>query len=262
MADWGLVETPANASASVGWNYFMSGISDDVADMKLQSMKIKITNLGVTARLALFAGGVVGDMTTAVLIEDLGTGVTSGTDVDGYLVIPSTTNPDIPQNSRLWVGMKTNSAWGKNGAAPIDDITEVRRYFNSSDLDPLVPFTSSPPSNGDAYTSRVWAVSLNYEIAPSGPTLASPDSVTEATQATVTGTELTSFGTFSLQTSDEGSTIVQDSWLASSDVEGTFTPESGANLCTIGNPVAGVPMQPTLSAVGVTIEQIQMKGST
>ena len=93
--------------------------------------------------------------------------------------------------------------------------------------------------------------------APSGPTITGPDTVTEGSATAVTGTGFDSVVSFALQTSSLLYGLVQTTWSNSDDSNGSFTPNSGYDDASAGSPSAGLPMTPTITAAGVTVEQVQ-----
>ncbi len=126
--------------------------------------------------------------------------------------------------------------------------------------------TNVSAENGGVLTDLIgvtrgatWDGGATEYDAPSALVLSGPDTATEGIVANVTGTELGTVTTFSLQTDDTTHSLIQNTWVASSAIAGTFTAESGVNDATPGSPASGVPMEPTVSAAGVTLYQIQMK---
>lgn len=110
--------------------------------------------------------------------------------------------------------------------------------------------------SGDATTEADRpTLEVTYTLA-AGLLLNGPDSYTEGVADQAEGQSLNTVTTLRLQTDDEAFTVNQSMGTQTSATI-DFTPNIGVTDATPGSPANGVPMEPTISATGITSYQAQ-----
>jgi hypothetical protein len=252
MSEWGLT-SGGSGTANSDYNYYQGGISPNVDDLQLDSFDLRINSAATDYRAAVYVGGLTSDMSGAVLLEDLG--VQTSVNAGDVLNFPSATNPAIPKNTLIWLAFKADftGLWRIGSGAPQDDITVVRRYFNTGDRVPSVAFETNPPAAGDAYTASVWDTVINYSVSVSGPTLTGPDTTTVGDEREAAGTNLDTVTTAGLKVESSYSlSLTIDAQTAT-----TLTQTDDIGTPTLGSPVDSLPVTADTLAAGTTVWQIQ-----
>jgi len=91
-----------------------------------------------------------------------------------------------------------------------------------------------------------------------GTTITGPATIVEGTADTADGTGLTVINALTIQINDDSYSIEQTMG-TQTETTIAFTPESGVNDCVAGTPAAGVPLEPTITAAGITAYQLEIK---
>ena len=89
-----------------------------------------------------------------------------------------------------------------------------------------------------------------------GVTVTGPDITTEGSATVATGTDLDTVTTFSLISGSNSVVQTIDSATATTL---NYVARSGVSLCTPSTPVAGLPLEPTISAAGITPYVVQQE---
>jgi len=92
------------------------------------------------------------------------------------------------------------------------------------------------------------------------PTLTGLDSVTDGTPTQSTGTDLTSIKTLSLRTGDSSFSVAQTLGTVTATTL-DWTPTTNFKSATVGNPVSGMPLTPSIIAAGATPYQLLQSAS-
>ena len=134
----------------------------------------------------------------------------------------------------------------------VDDVTTLTRNDAASPL--TLAFDGMYLANGsaavDSYVDS-WKSTFS-----SGPTITGPDTATEGAATVATGTDLDTVTTFSLIS---GSYSIAQTIDSSTATTLNYVAESGVNDCIPGTPVLGVPLEPTISAAGITPYVVQQE---
>ena len=101
------------------------------------------------------------------------------------------------------------------------------------------------------YTADQWVAA-----SPSAPTITGPDSTTEGSATVQSGTLQDTITTQSLISGGYSIEQTIDSATAGTL---TYNAESGVNQCTPSTPVSGVPLEPTITAAGITPYVVQQE---
>ena len=267
-------------------NAAYSVIDGVITDFNLLNGSLEYTDYGVGS--LRYTGESNNDDSTAILEGGLfqlrvGPAVRCSASNSGY-----SANFEIgsdPTYTRLAI-YKDGSRIAFNGSVSVDSSNDIELRItatdNGSDVDievwvdgvseltytDLLASTPLPQGNGGMYfgtTAGGVGRVKSFATGASGITLTTPDSATEGAVTAVTGTDLDTVTTFSLQTDDETHSIVQTDYSASDATNATFTADSGVSDAVPGTPANGIPLEPTITAAGITAYQIQMKaddGST
>ena len=254
MSEWGLTSGGVG-TGTAAWNYYQGGTSPNLDNLQLDSFDLRINAAATDFRAAVYTGGLTTDMSTAVLLEDLG--VQTSVNAGDVLNFPSATNPSIPKNTLIWLAFKADNVglYREASAAPQDDITVVRRYFDTGDRVPSVAFPTNPPDPGALLASYVWDTVINYTVVAAGPTLTGPDTTTVDATRTVTGTALDTATTAGLKISDDS----YSKTLTITPIDTvSFSQEDEIDAgIALGTPVASLPVEADVLAAGATPWQIQ-----
>ena len=89
-----------------------------------------------------------------------------------------------------------------------------------------------------------------------GPTITGPDSTTEGSATVAAGTDLDTVTTFSLVS---GSYSIEQTIDIATATTLNYAAESGVNQSTPSTPVSGVPLEPTITAAGITPYVVQQE---
>ena len=111
-------------------------------------------------------------------------------------------------------------------------------------------------SENDTDFAYVSGVIIELESVASGPTITGPDTTTEGAVTVATGTLLDTVTTFSLISGSNSVVQTIDSATATTL---NYVARSGVSLCTPSTLVAGLPLEPTISAAGITPYVVQQK---
>ena len=170
--NWGIT-TDLATDSDVNFTRAMSGVLPATASMILDSVSIYcgIQHSG-QVRVAVYQGGSSSDPAGASLLEDLG--LTSGSVINTWQVLTSSTTPALASGGRIWIVVKCNdSAFGivysSNSADAGDFRSDVGRWNDdtiSSAEDTAYPATW--PANSGSFANYWYSFYLTYSISGAG----------------------------------------------------------------------------------------------
>ena len=163
--------------------------------------------------------------------------------------VPLLSSVNLVSGKQYYVGVQTYS----NGPQLLFD-TGVggHTYHIESGVFGTIPSSLTPVGG---VVDKALSTYVVYTPA-SGPTITGPDTATEGSTTTQTGTLQDTVTTQSLIS---GSYSIAQTIDSAIPAELEYLAESGVNLCSTGNPVAGVPLEPTVTAAGITPYVVQQE---
>jgi hypothetical protein len=150
----------------------MVGTCPNETDMVLDSVSIYVCQHGAQVRVAVYQGGSPSDPEGATLIEDFG--VTTGTHINQWLTLMSSSNPALAANTLTWLVIKGNDGGFKSA---IKDTSGEKEDFSADGIwvddtissDEATAYPSAWPATGGSYYANYWhCIYLTYSISAGG----------------------------------------------------------------------------------------------